>query len=232
MKRSSPIRAAAGAARDVADAGRLDHQHAGSPLGEGPYTQQSSVTKPSSVARQGTIAGTHVRARHRTAADRRRWNRRARAASSRSASARRQRVLDPGSARRACSCHRGSSDPTAARRSEAGDSAGSARLRAWQPLDELDRARILVLASSRFTNPEARRPDPATDARPPSARSTLHDDAACDIGRGTTADSATAGCSSTHAHLGARNLVAPRRSCRPSGKILNIPRSPARTRRR
>ena len=51
-------------ARHVADAGRLDHQRAGLPAAKRSYQARTSgVTSPSSVARQGTMAGTQVRSR-------------------------------------------------------------------------------------------------------------------------------------------------------------------------
>jgi hypothetical protein len=51
-----------GPARHVADAGGLDDEHARLALGEAAYQSSTSgVTKPSAVARHGTIAGTQVR---------------------------------------------------------------------------------------------------------------------------------------------------------------------------
>ena len=63
--------------------GRLDDDRAGLPSAKRAYqSSTSAVTKPSSVARQGTIAGTQVRWRRERLPASRGENRRERAASS------------------------------------------------------------------------------------------------------------------------------------------------------
>ena len=70
-------------ARDVADAGGLDDEHAGLAAAKRAYQARTSgVTRPSSVARQGTIAGTQVRSARSSRPTRSGLNQSERAASS------------------------------------------------------------------------------------------------------------------------------------------------------